>query len=163
MRNSERGILSPESRGGNFKLLFLLIWISSSFEFEEDEDGDGEGQDGASQVGGMDRPAVRKNRTGDAKGSNAEAGCEKRRVFRTWRSVSFQGFVELWSLTSSAPLLWLLVSVLMGFGERDVATPVQSYTPSRTMRDVMGNRRCFELWLSVSARVVARVAPSLEP
>ncbi len=121
--------------------------------------GSGGGASSVGQVGGMTRPAVRKNRFGEAKPSNAEAGVVKRWAFRACRVVISQAC--RW--TSCSMLEYLLLRLVGGVGGRDVATSVQSKMASLVIRPAIRVGRDLEAKLSVRAREVAIVPPRNEP
>jgi len=110
---------------------------------------------------GTARPAVRKNRSGEAKESNVDAGVRNNLFFRPWRVVA--------SHPSSQTCLLSHTSSVSGGGWVDsegvsvVEIDVQSKTASRAMRPEMVVGSCFEAKLSVKAREVARVPPRKEP
>jgi hypothetical protein len=100
---------------------------------------------------GTARLAVRKNRSGEAKESNVDAGFANNLFFRAWSVVESHPFQVLLSVSNSDK------------GVSEVEIAVQSKTASRAMNPDIVAGSCFEAKLSVKAREVARVPPRKEP
>jgi hypothetical protein len=147
---------------------FIMWGDQSSSEIDDNEPVGGVVVDAVEGVGrsqeeedGTARPAVRKNRRGEAKESNVDAGVLNKLLFRGWRVVASHP-------SSQACLLCHPSSVSGGGwvdseGVSEVEMAVQSKIASRTMRPEIVVGTCFEAKLSVKAREVARVPPRKEP
>lgn len=102
---------------------------------------------------GMETPAERKKRAGEAKGSKHEEGWAKRSCFSGWRSGRVKGVEEeMWSSSPVARGDGVEMSLV-------VAMEVQLNIPFTTMRPWMLTEESLEERDSVSAREVARVPP----